>query len=942
KVYKIKKHKDKIEYIIDDPLIHTDYWNLLSPKAIGYSAGVIDHFTKQFTQVDQENKKLGFWNKAWNLPSNIYQGSKYIWGDVGIAVVSPVTSEVPGILISTKQGAIIAGKAIYNGAVWTANTTYDGILWTGNTAIGIGSFAGNTAYQGLVILDKNITKGIVVAEDKIDTLIQSLNQEKRPIAANQTTSIFPGVIKPDSYATNKQPKPKQLEFIQGPSLDNLLIVQGPSLDNSILATRAKKQENLNNLQNQLRQVLQAIKQLRAQEKDHSNQGLPLVSSENQGKVTNNQKTTTQPAVVFVYYGGGGSLAVVPTLPQITENSQTATTTDTPTATTTNSTATSTEYQATTTATSTDRQLTATSTDLEADNTINFPGTPLFSVPLSDSRSYVGIHAITELWNRYGNGSFTERVGVSFQPTNNLNNIQYVSFYLFKQKTSWVYDLKNAHIKIWEFTKEGNGSLLATATILNETIPPFISYEDSITPTKILLSNTINFYTGNTYYLAFERDFAPSNLGNSAIGLYYSKNTDNFPEVNTVWARALSRDLLYIPNPRDFFTLNDDIPFALYDGNNEQLIPSIASFSLTDQITGSGNYTSSTTINVLINAENEEQITNYSLSASTVAQTWTQNKPTSFTLNPDNGEQTVYLRFSYGGNNIFATSTSIILDTVSPITTFTSLDSQYSNTGFQLNYSATDLTSGILNYDIQYKTGDVWQDWINATTSANTIFNREIPLNQTVFFRARATDNAGNTGDWSNEIQTQIEEEQTEEEKHLVISELKVAGTTVNQEFIELYNPTNNDIDLSDYSIQYRGSEAEQFEKKNIKADNTIIPSKSYFLIAPKDFVYIYPNSTLVQHGGIIMDVVRPDMEHSIFSLSGNGGTVFLVNDHINLVNSVATSSAIVDQLSYGTGLYLFPENTPAPAPNSSQTLERKANAASTPETMANGEYKTNG
>ncbi|MBU1246985.1 lamin tail domain-containing protein, partial [Patescibacteria group bacterium] len=212
--------------------------------------------------------------------------------------------------------------------------------------------------------------------------------------------------------------------------------------------------------------------------------------------------------------------------------------------------------------------------------------------------------------------------------------------------------------------------------------------------------------------------------------------------------------------------------------------------------------------------------------------------------------------------------------------------------------------------------------------------------QIISFRARATDKTGNIGNWSNETQTRIVSTQA---NHIVISEIKTSGEFADQEFIELYNPTDSDIDLGSYSIQYRGGEADQFIKKNITSNNsTIIPSKGYFLIAPKDFVYIYPNSTLVQHGRIIMDVALPDMEHSSFSLSSSGGTVFLVNNHTELTDNTITSSMIVDRLSYGTGQYLFPENTPALAPNSSQTLERRALETSTSETMANGEYITNG
>jgi endonuclease YncB( thermonuclease family) len=71
-----------------DDKVNSDYWNLLYPKAIGYSAGVIEYFLKGFDQIDQEKlnqEKLSFWRRigykivAWN------EDFKYSWGDVFMA-----------------------------------------------------------------------------------------------------------------------------------------------------------------------------------------------------------------------------------------------------------------------------------------------------------------------------------------------------------------------------------------------------------------------------------------------------------------------------------------------------------------------------------------------------------------------------------------------------------------------------------------------------------------------------------------------------------------------------------------------------------------------------------------------------------------------------------------------------------------------------------------
>lgn len=66
-------------YEINDNLIHQDYWKMLYPKAVGYSAGIIDYFQKEFAKIDQENKekKISFWNKVKKSFSN----ARYNWGD---------------------------------------------------------------------------------------------------------------------------------------------------------------------------------------------------------------------------------------------------------------------------------------------------------------------------------------------------------------------------------------------------------------------------------------------------------------------------------------------------------------------------------------------------------------------------------------------------------------------------------------------------------------------------------------------------------------------------------------------------------------------------------------------------------------------------------------------------------------------------------------------
>ncbi len=161
---------------------------------------------------------------------------------------------------------------------------------------------------------------------------------------------------------------------------------------------------------------------------------------------------------------------------------------------------------------------------------------------------------------------------------------------------------------------------------------------------------------------------------------------------------------------------------------------------------------------------------------------------------------------------------------------------------------------------------------------------------------------------------------------VVISEIQTVGGGSNpasDEFIELYNRTPEDMDLSTWSIQYHDgasgnlSTSVPAKKSNLSG---IIPSNGYFLIVntngyddTKSANNSYPDSTI--------------------SLSATGGTVFLVNTQSALTSPVASS--IQDKVAWGTGT-LYGEGAPIPAPPANGSLERKAFPESTTTSMITG------
>lgn len=166
---------------------------------------------------------------------------------------------------------------------------------------------------------------------------------------------------------------------------------------------------------------------------------------------------------------------------------------------------------------------------------------------------------------------------------------------------------------------------------------------------------------------------------------------------------------------------------------------------------------------------------------------------------------------------------------------------------------------------------------------------------------------------------------------VVISEIGIAGDMPDDEYVELYNAGETEVNLFGWSIQYRGGQGENYYKKNFPDGAKILPHKYYLII----------------HTGGYTDPEDSDMGWSQ-SLSGDGGTIFLANNAELLAAETDSGENIVDKLAYGIGEEgnLRPEGAAfVPAPRPYQALERKANAVSAAESMSQGgadEYLGNG
>ena len=180
------------------------------------------------------------------------------------------------------------------------------------------------------------------------------------------------------------------------------------------------------------------------------------------------------------------------------------------------------------------------------------------------------------------------------------------------------------------------------------------------------------------------------------------------------------------------------------------------------------------------------------------------------------------------------------------------------------------------------------------------------------FAIESEDQVGNVSELSNFASTTIRADVN----HLLISEIRFSNPQ-NSKFIELYNPTDKDIDLyEEYSFQYLGANAKNINKKNFEKGNKI-ESHGFFLIVH--------NSWREQND---WNGIEADMDYAGFNLSHLGGAVYLVNsknkikidgeDEIDFGN-------VVDYISYAEEMII--ENS------TNSSIERRANYYATAESM---------
>ncbi len=150
------------------------------------------------------------------------------------------------------------------------------------------------------------------------------------------------------------------------------------------------------------------------------------------------------------------------------------------------------------------------------------------------------------------------------------------------------------------------------------------------------------------------------------------------------------------------------------------------------------------------------------------------------------------------------------------------------------------------------------------------------------------------------------------------------GAVYKNDFIELYNPTDEDINLTGWSVQY-GSATGSTYSSQINLTNTI-KAHGYYLIKA------------ASGGSAGADLpISADDTGTGMNLSATTGKVALVNGTARIATKA--DPAVIDFVGFGTANEN--ETKAAPAPSSSKSIERKANDSSNP-TSAEGAGKGNG
>jgi len=208
-------------------------------------------------------------------------------------------------------------------------------------------------------------------------------------------------------------------------------------------------------------------------------------------------------------------------------------------------------------------------------------------------------------------------------------------------------------------------------------------------------------------------------------------------------------------------------------------------------------------------------------------------------------------------------------------------------------SVEDNLSGVNYYEIS---------WAGNTTSTTDIFlDLTGEDGRTYSFKTRAIDKAGNQGQWSNSVEHSVDL------LTVLLSEIQIADN----EFVELYNPTNDDVSLSGWYFAYYSQERDWDNPLHLKEfpSNAIIKSKDYYLVGLEGYL------------GSIIDLLLYD--ECQFDLSNKAGSIGLYSYNPSEKTSEYLQENYTDVFAWGEPQYVKELIAFSPIPSQNYSFERK-------------------
>jgi len=145
-----------------------------------------------------------------------------------------------------------------------------------------------------------------------------------------------------------------------------------------------------------------------------------------------------------------------------------------------------------------------------------------------------------------------------------------------------------------------------------------------------------------------------------------------------------------------------------------------------------------------------------------------------------------------------------------------------------------------------------------------------------------------------------------------------SGAEYKNDFIELYNPTDSDITLDGWSVQYTSASGTSWKGTTLAG---LIKAHGYYLVQE------------AKGSGGTKDLSAPDATGTL-NLSGTAGKVALSKNYLDITGK--DDSNVVDFVGFGSTANEFEGTKPTSAPSNTTSVERKANDGTDPNGAGKG------